>query len=52
MLLTYLNRTQNMQKKLYKAQEKAKKAKKRIWSVDGYVTEEGFNMSVWLNKAS
>lgn len=39
-------------KKLYKAQEKAKKAKKRIWSVDGYVTEEGFNMSVWLNKAS
>ncbi|AST07198.1 nuclease of thermonuclease [Anoxybacillus flavithermus] len=39
-------------KKLYKVQEKAKKAKKRIWSVDGYVTEEGFNMSVWLNKAS
>ncbi|KFZ42555.1 nuclease of thermonuclease [Anoxybacillus flavithermus] len=39
-------------KRLYKVQEKAKKAKKRIWSVDGYVTEEGFNMSVWLNKAS
>ncbi|KIQ94303.1 SPBc2 prophage-derived endonuclease yokF precursor [Anoxybacillus thermarum] len=39
-------------KKLYKAQEEAKKAKKRIWSVDGYVTDEGFNMSVWLDQAS
>ena len=39
-------------KKLYKAQEEAKKAKKRIWSVEGYVTEEGFNMSVWLDQAS
>ncbi|WP_461200338.1 thermonuclease family protein [Anoxybacillus sp. TBDG-1] len=39
-------------KRLYKAQEQAKKAKKRIWSVDGYVTEKGFNMSVWPDKAS
>ncbi|MCX8046781.1 thermonuclease family protein [Anoxybacillus gonensis] len=39
-------------KRLYKAQEEAKKAKKRIWSVDGYVTDEGFNMSVWLDQAS
>ncbi len=28
------------------------KSEKRIWSVDGYVTEEGFNMSVWLDQAS
>lgn len=39
-------------KQLYEAQEQAKKAKKRIWSVDGYVTEKGFDMSVWLDKAS
>ncbi|EMT46570.1 MULTISPECIES: thermonuclease family protein [Anoxybacillus] len=38
--------------RLYRAQEQAKKAKKRIWSVDGYVTEKGFNMSVWLDEAS
>ena len=29
-----------------KAQEKAKKQKLNIWSIDGYVTDKGFNMSV------
>lgn len=29
-----------------KAEEKAKKQKNNIWSIDGYVTEKGFDMSV------
>jgi micrococcal nuclease len=39
-------------KRLYEAEEKARKAKRGVWSVDGYVTEEGFDMSVWLENAS
>lgn len=34
---------------LYKAQDKAKARKLNIWSVDGYVTDKGFDVNIYNN---
>jgi micrococcal nuclease len=39
-------------KRLYEAADQARKTKRGVWSVEGYVTEDGFDMSVWLKDAS
>jgi micrococcal nuclease len=38
--------------RLKKAEEQARKEKKNIWSIPGYVTEKGYDMSVVKEKAS